>query len=183
MHPLKDKKVISSWNGLAIHALANAADSKDSKYYLAAAEQSAAFIKKNLWVDNRLKRRWCDGEASFEGGLEDYAFMIQGLISLFESSSNSVWLQWSIELCEAADRLFKSPEGAYYQTSEEEPNIILRKSQFSDGAEPSGNSVQCENLLRLYDITGHEQYLEYAQDILKAAERYISSYPSGYIYH
>lgn len=183
IHPAKDHKIIAAWNGLVIDTLASAADANDSQGYLHAAKQCAQFIYTNFWLDNRLKRRWCNGEAAYEGGLEDYAFLAKGLISLFEASGDSRWLEWVIELNAVTNELFKSPQGAYYQTSEEDQTIILRKCQFSDGAEPSGNSIQCENLLKLYDLTGEENYLISAEDILKAALKYINHYPTGYIYH
>lgn len=183
VHPSKDHKIIASWNGLAIDALASAADVEDNNHYLQAAQDSARFILTQFVRDNRLKRRWCDGEVAHEGGLEDYAFLIKGLISLFETDGNSEWLKKAIELAEITDSLFKSPEGAYFQTSEEDHTIILRKCHFSDGAEPSGNSIHCENLLKLYDLTGEEDYLSSAEDILKTAQKYINHYPAGYIYH
>jgi uncharacterized protein YyaL (SSP411 family) len=183
IHPFKDTKIITSWNGLMLDSLACATDVNDSHNYLEAAKKSAHFIKSNFWVDNRLKRRWCAGECSFAGGLEDYAFLIKGLLSMFEVDGGNEWLKWAIQLCSITDEVFKSPQGAYYQTSEEEKDLILRKCQFGDGAEPSGNSIQCENLLRLYDLTGEEPYLEAAEEVLKAAERYLNHYPMGYLYH
>ena len=183
IHPLKDTKIIAAWNGLAIDALASASDALDSHGYLAIAKKNATFIKSHFWIKNRLKRRWCDGDSSIDGGIEDYAFLIKGLLTLFEATGEAHWLEWAMQLNHITRELFKSPQGAYFQVSAEEKNIILRKCSFSDGAEPSGNSIQCENLLRLYDITGEELYLEEAEEVLKAAENYISHYPIGYIYH
>lgn len=183
VHPSKDHKIIAAWNGLVIDTLATVADYEDTQGYLQAAKQCAHFIYTNFWLGKRLKRRWCDGEAAHEGGIDDYAFLIKGLISLFEANGGTQWLQWAIELCEVTEELFKSPQGAYYQTSGEEHTILFRKCQFSDGAEPSGNSIHCENLLKLYELTGDGKYLTSAEDILKAAHKYINHYPTGYIYH
>jgi uncharacterized protein YyaL (SSP411 family) len=77
---------------------------------------------------------------------------------------------------------FKLENGAFYQTDEIEENIILRKAHFSDGAEPSGNSIHCENLLRLYQLTFDSRFLEQAEDILKAVKEYINNYAPGYTY-
>lgn len=183
VHPFKDTKIITSWNALMLDALACATDYNDSNHYMEAAKKSANFIKTHFLVDNILKRRWVDGESSFFGGLEDYAFMIKGLLSMFEADGGTEWLQWAMQLAKITNEKFKSPQGAYFQTSEEEKDLILRKCQFGDGAEPSGNSVQCENMLRLYDLTGEEHYLEAAEEVLKASERYVSHYPMGYLYH
>ena len=78
---------------------------------------------------------------------------------------------------------FKSEGGAFFQTDGSDQNIILRKSQFSDGAEPSGNAVHCENLLRLYQLTFDNNYLQQAEDVFKAAQKYIKNYSPGYCYH
>ena len=77
----------------------------------------------------------------------------------------------------------KSEGGAFYQANGQDENLILRKCQFSDGAEPSGNSIYTENLLRLYQLTFDEQYLNQAEDVLKAVKKYLDSYSPGYIYH
>lgn len=182
IHPQKDTKIIAAWNGLLIDALASTADAHDTQKHLEEAKKSARFIKQNLFIKKRLKRSWCDGQVSLDGVLDDYAALIKGSISIFEAEGETEWLQWAIELCQIADQLFKSPQGAYFQTSSEEKHIILRKCQFSDGAEPAGNSLQCENLLRLYDITGENHYLTSAEEIFKASEEHIRHYPVGYIY-
>jgi len=77
----------------------------------------------------------------------------------------------------------KSPAGAYFQTDGKNENLILRKCLYSDGAEPSGNAVQCENLLRLWEITFDKKYLHAGEDILKAVKKYVDNYPPGYTYH
>ncbi len=78
---------------------------------------------------------------------------------------------------------FKPEAGAFYQTDEVEQNIILRKTHFSDGAEPSGNAIHCENLIRLYHITLDLDYLDQAEDILRAVKQFVENYPPGYCYH
>ncbi len=180
--PQKDTKIITAWNGLLIDALAKAANANDSYNYLEVAKKSARFIRQNLFVNQRLKRSWCDGQVSLDGVLEDYAALIKGLISLFEAHAGTDWLVWALELCKTVDALFKAPQGGYFQTSIDEKNIILRKCQFSDGAEPSSNSLHCENLLRIYDLTGEKQYLHQAEEILKISGHDIRNYPIGHLY-
>lgn len=181
--PLTDDKVLSSWNGLMIHALAFAGHSFNEPRYLDAATRAGRFIKMNLWKDDVLYRRWREGEAQFPSGLDEYAFMIRGLLSLFEAGCGTEWLLFALQLNKVLYRKCKAKDGAFYQTSGEDPNIILRKCQFADGAEPSGNAIQCENLLRLYQWTHFADYLRDAEAILKATKKYLDSYPPGYTYH
>lgn len=183
IHPLKDDKILSSWNGLQIHSLVWAGATFANETYLNAAERAARFIMRHLWKDGLLLRRWRDGQALYNAGLDEYAFLIRALLSLFEADRGVIWLQWAIEMTRILERGFKAPEGAFFQTDGRDSSLILRKIQYSDGAEPSGNSIHCENLLRLYQITHDASYLEQAKDILRAVKKYIDSYSPGYAYH
>lgn len=183
IHPLKDDKILCSWNGLMIYSLAEAGRAFNNQSFIDAAMKAVHFIKKNLWTGDSLLRRWRDGQALFTAGLDEYAFLIRGLLSLFESGCGSECLLWAIEMTEIVKERFKEPEGAFYQTDGQDHNLILRKCQFSDGAEPSGNAIHCENLLRLYQITGNQDYLTQAEDIFKAVQEFLENYPPGYIYH
>jgi uncharacterized protein YyaL (SSP411 family) len=182
IHPLKDDKVITSWNGMMIHAMALAGTAFEMPHYLAAAEKAAKFIKKNLWTGSRLLRRWREGETQHQGVLDDYAFMTRAAITLFEITGNKDWLKWALEMSALLQSDFKEPNGAFYQTHSGEENIILRRCQLSDGAEPSGNAIHCENLLKLYQLTGDPDFLNQAEDVLKAIEYYLANYSPGYIY-
>jgi len=181
--PLKDDKIITSWNGLAIHAFARAGLFLQSEEYLQVAKEAALFLKNNLYKEGVLYRRYRDGEARFRAGLEDYAFLIQGLLSLFEAGGGVHFIEWAIELSDILERDFKAEEGAFFQTDGSDTSLLVRKSHFSDGAEPSGNAVHTENLLRLYQITWNKKYLSQAEDVLKAVKRYVDAYPLGYCYH
>lgn len=182
-HPAKDDKIIAAWNGLMIHAFAEAGRKFSNSQYLDCAEKAASFIRDNLWKEGKLLRRWREDEARFDGCLDDYAFVIQGLISLFEADRGSEWLEFALTLTHVLETEFKSEHGAFYLTNGKDPHLILRRSEFYDGAEPSGNAVQVENLLRLHQITGMETYLNEAIDVLKAAKDHISLYPPGACYH
>lgn len=182
-HPLKDDKILTSWNGLMIFTMIEAGRAFNNKNYIEAATQAARFIKKNMWVNNTLLHRWREGEALFNAGLDDYAFLIRGLISLYEADCGLEWLAWAMQMTQILKERFKAQEGAFYQTDGSDENIILRKCQFSDGAEPSGNAIHCENLLRLYQLTLESDYLEQAVDVLKGVKKYIDTYAPGYTYH
>lgn len=183
VHPFKDDKILTSWNGLMIYSLVEAGCAFDEKKYIDVAHQAALFIKNNLSDEGRLLRRWRDDEAHYNGGLDEYAFLIRGLLSLFEANLGSEWLYYSIQLTQTLQSDFKAEKGAFYQVDGSDPNIILRKCQFSDGAEPSGNAIHCENLLRLYQITGDVDYLTQAEDVFKAVKSYIDNYSPGYCFH
>ena len=103
-------------------------------------------------------RRWRDNESLYHAGLDEYAFLIRALISLFEADQGTEWLEWAITMTDILQDQFKSEGGAFYQTDGADQNLLLRKSQFSDGAEPSGNAIHCENLLRLYQLTLDRKY-------------------------
>ena len=182
-HPFKDTKILTSWNGMMIHSFAIAGMIFNSPFYLDLAEQSAAFIKEHLWDGQELKRRWIDGEARHPGTLEDYAYMIKACLTLFEADRGINWLAWAIQLTEILTSFFKVENGAFYQTSMSDTNVILRNIQFSDGSEPSGNAIHAENLLRLYEMTVDKRYLQEAEDIFKAVGPFLESYPLGYMYH
>ncbi len=183
IRPFKDDKVLTSWNGLMIFAMAEVGASLDNTKALHAAINAAEFIRNNMYRDGHLLRRWRDGEALYEGTLEDHAFLIRGLISLFEAGEGFKWLQWALELTETLRLHFKNEDGAFFQTRGNDKNIIIRKTHFSDTAEPSGNAIHCENLLKLYQLTSDEQYLSQAEEIFKAADPFINRYPPGYCYH
>ncbi|MCI0382523.1 MAG: thioredoxin domain-containing protein [Chlamydiae bacterium] len=182
VQPFKDDKIISSWNGLMIDAMAKAGVTFSEERYATAALKAASFIKNAMFKEGKLLRRYRDGEARFPGGLDDYAFMIKAIITLFEIRGEVEWLEWAIELSAILERKFKMEKGAFFQV-EKESEIIVRKCEFYDGAEPSGNAVHAENLLRLYQITLQEKYLRQAEDILKAAKNFVETFPPGACYH
>jgi uncharacterized protein YyaL (SSP411 family) len=181
-HPFKDDKIITSWNGFMIDAMIRAAVPLKKPMFKEAALNAANFIKTSLWKEGHLLRRWRDNEERFAGGLDDYAFLIKGLISLFEEGCGSEWLKWAVELADVLEKEFKAEEGAFYYNLED-PTLLLRKCEYYDGAEPSGNAVHCQNLLRLYQLIQDEKYLTQAEDILKASKHFIEAYPPGACYH
>lgn len=183
IHPLKDDKIITAWNGLMIHAFALAGRLFNKPKFLEAAERAANFIHTHLWKNGELYRRWRDKEARFDACLDDYAYLIQGCLSLFSADLGTHWLEFAVELAGVLESEFKSDEGAFYLTNGKDPNLILRRCEFYDGAEPSGNAVHAENLMRLYQITGSQNYLHQAEDILRAAKEHLDLYPPGACYH
>ncbi|MCB1181283.1 MAG: thioredoxin domain-containing protein [Chlamydiia bacterium] len=181
--PQKDDKVIASWNGLMIYSFAEAGRAFHSKEYLSIAHKAALFIKNVMWKDEILYRRWRGGETRFEGCLDDYAFVISGFLSLFEADLGTEWLKLAIEMSLVLKREFKSGNGAFFLTKGQDPSLLIRRCEFYDGAEPSGNAVHAENLFRLYQMTGDIDYKNQMEDILKGAKDHIAMYPPGACYH
>ncbi len=161
--PLRDDKILTSWNGLMITALARASQVLEDDAYLEAGRKAARFIKAHLWdPDSRtLSRRYRGGEGGIPGYLDDYAFLIQGLLDLYETSLEDEWLLWSIELAERMESLFwDDAEAGFFSTTGRDKSVLLRMKDQYDGAEPSPNSVALLNLIRLGHLSGESQRLE-----------------------
>ncbi|CAD5196410.1 uncharacterized protein LOC103971557 [Musa acuminata AAA Group] len=190
--PHLDDKVIVSWNGLAVSSFARASrilrtEPKGTKYYfpvvgcdpneyLEVAEKAASFIRRNLYdlSTQRLQHSFRNGPSKAPGFLDDYAFLINGLLDLYEFGGKIDWLSWAIELQATQDKLFLDREGGgYYNTPGEDPSVLLRIKEDHDGAEPSGNSVAAINLIRLSSIisgASSEDYRRTAEHLLAVFE-------------
>lgn len=170
-HPPTDDKVLTAWNGLMISAFAQAARILDQEEYLRTAQRAARFIEAELYDVGRgvLRRRWREGEIAIDGFVDDYAFLIHGLLDLYEADFDPHWLVWADRLQQMQDRLFwATPEGGYYGTTGEDGSLFLRLREDYDGAEPSPNSVAVDNLLRLAQFTGRSEYRQRAEAVLQA---------------
>ena len=159
--PHLDDKVLTGWNGLMIAAFARAArvlpDAPASSAYLAAAQRAAAFIRRTMWTEGtgRLLRRYRGGEAAIDGYAEDYAYLIFGLLELFQADGDVNWLEWALVLQENQDRRFwDEAEGGWYSTTGADPTVLLRLKEDYDGAEPAASSMSALNLLTMTHLTG-----------------------------
>ncbi len=163
--PLRDDKVLTSWNGLMISAYARAALILGEEEYARSAERAADFLLQNLRAkDGGLMRSFKDGRAKQAAFLDDYAFLIQGLLDLFEATSAARWLEQAVLLQATLDRQFwDDASGGYFMTSAAHEQLLTRDKPSYDGAEPSGNSVALLNLLRLSELTSQHAYRERAE--------------------
>lgn len=180
--PHLDDKILVSWNGLMISAFARAYQVLGDSTYLVAAEQAGEFIFKNLYDAKKkdLLRRFRDGEARYQANLEDYAFFVQGLVDLYESSLNIRWLKTAIEMTEHQNKLLYDYEnGGYFDTSGNDPTILTRSKESYDGAEPSGNAIAILNLLRLSQMTDNRQWREMADQSLAYFGEQMLKTPQG----
>jgi uncharacterized protein YyaL (SSP411 family) len=156
VHPHKDDKILTSWNGLMIAALARAGSVLEETRYTEAAERAVALIFSKLRrEDGRLLARYRDGEAAFPAYLDDYAFVTWGLLELYEATFAPRYLRDALELTHQALELFWDQEnGGFFFYGEDAEQLIIRPKEIYDGALPSGNSVMLLNLLRLARLTG-----------------------------
>ena len=180
--PFKDDKILVSWNALMIETFVQAGRAFDNAVYLEAGENAAKFIRTHLWKEGKLLRRFREGAADYEGSLDDYASLIRALITLYEAGRGEDYLNWALEMTSYLEQEYKADEGAFYLTG---PNhsILMRRCELYDSAQPSGNALHAENLLRLYQITHKRDYWIQAEDILKVAKSFIEAYPQGASYH
>src|SRR6266568_3641138 len=145
-------KIIASWNGLIISAYARAAQVLDDPRYLEIATRAAKFLRTNLYEEKSklLYRNYRGGRSDIEGFADDYAFVIQGLLDLYEASFDVEWLKFAVELQETQDSLFFGEKnGGYFSTSGKDESVFLRMKDDNDGAEPAASSVAALDLLRL----------------------------------
>ena len=153
--PHLDDKIIAAWNGLMISAYARAAQVLDDRRYMEIATRAANFLRTNLHDPSRkiLYRNYRGGRSDIEGFADDYAFLIQGLLDLYEASFDVAWLKFAVELQETQDRLFfDEKNGGYFSTSGKDESVFLRIKDDNDGAEPAASSVVVLNLLRLSQL-------------------------------
>jgi len=179
--PGLDDKVLTDWNGLLIAALATAARAFDDGDYEAAAVEAADFLLDTMRADGQLLHRYREGDAAVTAHLDDYAFLTWGLIELYETTLNPRWLDAALDLTdEALDRFWDEEDGGFFLTAEDGEELIVRPKEVSDGAMPSGNSVQLSNLLRLARMTGRTELAERAEALSRWAGRQARSRPTGF---
>ena len=182
VRPYKDDKILADWNGLMIAALAKAAQVFMDKVYLKAAQNAVKFILQDMReLDGRLYHRHREGESAIMANLDDYAFLIWGLIECYEASFDASFLKTALRLQEDLTKHFWDKEnGGYYFTPDDGEDLIMREKESYDGAIPSGNSVAMLNLVRLSRLTGNAKLEAQAVDISRALAGYVRRVPMGH---
>jgi len=183
VRPYKDDKILTSWNGLMIAALAKASTVFGSKY-LEFAEKAISFISERMLTEEgRLIRRYRDGEAAIDGFLDDYAYQIWANIELYNASYDINYLKQAISLQSIQDTDFwDEKDGGYYLSGSGSEEILIRSKEAYDGAIPSGNSVSMMNLLRLSRMTGNPEYEERLNRLAEHFSKQLSVAPSSHTY-
>ena len=174
--PHLDDKVLTAWNGLMIAALARMARvasrfaGENGEPYLQAAQRAATFIRTTLWQSERriLLRRFRKGQAEIDGYADDYAYIIFGLLELFQADGDPAWIEWALALQQRQDDLFwDEADGGWFSTTGQDPSVLLRMKEDYDGAEPSASSVSVLNLLALSHLVESPRWIDRIERTLR----------------
>ena len=185
VRPLRDDKVLASWNGLMLGAMARAGLVLDQDTYRAAAAKNLAFLKTRLWdaKTQTLYHRWRDGDRDNVQLLEGYAFLLAGVIELYETTLSAEQLEFAIALAETMlARFYDTENGGFWQSTADAKDLILRVKEDYDGAEPSGNSVAILALLKLGKITDREAFTQAAEKSLRLFAHRLQQVPQAVPY-
>jgi len=177
--PHLDDKVLTSWNGLMLSGFSIGYQVLRDPEYLNDAVRLARFIRENLYLreSKSLLRSYREGPSDIEGFADDYAYLIRGLLDLYEASGSVEWVQWAVELQETQHKLFWDPkEGGYFNTSKDRA-ILFQAKEVYDGVEPSVNAVSVQNLGRLSVMLDSSELAEHSQDIFEVFHSHLNNYP------
>jgi len=187
VHPGRDEKVLTSWNGLMLAAFAEAARALDRDDYREVAERNAEFLFGELRTEEgRLLRTWKagssqrEGQAKLNGYLEDYAYLIDGLIELYQTTFDARWYRAGHELAETMIAHYRAPDGGFFDTSDDHETLITRPRELQDNATPSGNAMAARVLLKLGGLAVDPRFTELAREALAPIQAMMAQYPLGF---
>jgi uncharacterized protein YyaL (SSP411 family) len=179
--PDRDEKILTAWNGLMLASFAEAAVILEREDYAQVARRNARFVLKNLKRDGLLLRTCKDGQAKLNGYLEDYAFLVDGLLALFEATGEMEWLTEARVLGDKMiDEFWDEADGGFFFTGKSHEELIVRSKDYFDNATPSGNSVAADALLRLGLLTGEAEYSRHAVTVFRLTAGAIQRYPAAF---
>jgi uncharacterized protein YyaL (SSP411 family) len=181
VRPGLDDKVLTAWNGLMIRGMAAAGRLLNRPEYVDSAERAAGSIHKHLWRDGRLLASWRGEPAKIPAYLDDYAFLLSGLIELLQSRWDSSWLAWARELADALLRDFEDGErGGFFFTAADQVTPLHRPKSFTDESMPSGNAVAARALIQLGHLCAEPAYIDAGERVLEAAAGAMREYPESH---
>jgi uncharacterized protein YyaL (SSP411 family) len=179
--PHLDDKILTSWNALTISAMAKGYQVLGEIKYLDGAISSAKFIKKNLFREGKLLKRFRDNEAKHQATLDDYSYLIEALINLYQSTFEQEWLDWAVELQKTQDNLFwDNKAGGYFYSPPGDASIIIRQKELFDNATPSSQGVAILNLAKLYHFTFDKNFKDRTNQILSGISQFVNSHPAAF---
>ncbi len=181
--PGLDDKVLTAWNGLMLAAFAEAGRALDRPDYTATAVANAEFLRATMrGGDGRLRRSWqaAAGEARYNAYLEDYAFLADGLLALYETTFDPRWFAWARELADLMLAHFSDPAGGFFDTSDDHEALLHRPKDVQDNATPSGNGMAAHVLLRLGLFTGEGRYWDTAERMVAGLYEPMARYPGAF---
>jgi uncharacterized protein YyaL (SSP411 family) len=181
--PARDEKVLTAWNGLMLRSFAEAGRYLDRPDYLQVAEKNARFLLRELYRDGRLLRTYKDGQARVKCYLEDYAFLADGLLALYEARFHPHWFADARRLMDEAITLFADEQnGGFFDTGSDAEALVSRPKDIMDNATPAGNNVAADVLLHLAALTGEESYRQRADDYLQPIADVMVQHPQAFGY-
>jgi uncharacterized protein YyaL (SSP411 family) len=176
---MTDTKILTSWNGLMIRGLADAGRGLKEERYTAAARRAARFVLDRLQTeDGRLLRTYSDGQAKLNAYLDDYAFLVDGLLALHRATGEREWLDAADRLTQKQIELFLDERGGFYFTSDDHESLLARGKNPADAALPSGNTVAIGNLLYLSQNVKQPKYREIAEKAARATAGHLERSPT-----
>lgn len=179
--PARDEKILASWNGLAIQALAEAGFVLDAPSYFDAARAAATFLREKLVQGDALGRSWCEGEVTALGCLDDYAYLAAALQTLSRLTGEADWLEWAVTLMEGAERRFADPgSGDFFYADQARRDLLYRPKEYVDNVTPSANAVMAGNYLALGELTGNTGWRLRAEQMLARVGRELEAYPEAF---
>jgi uncharacterized protein len=179
--PGRDEKILTAWNGLMLRSFAEACNSLDREDYRRIAVRNAEFLLSKLSSGGKLYRSYKDGQARFNAYLDDYACLVDGLISVYEATFDARWIREAETIADCMVRKFWDPQGGgFFFTSEDHESLIHRPKEYHDNAIPSGNSVAAGSLLRLWKLTGDNRWSQYSVSILQTMADPMQQYPAAF---
>jgi uncharacterized protein len=179
--PDRDEKILTAWNGMMLASLAEAGAILDREDYLQIARRNARFVLDNLRRDDLLLRTYKDATAKLNAYLEDYAFLSDGLLTLYESTGELEWFEATLYITnKMIEEFWDNQDGGFFYTGRSHESLIVRSKDYFDNATPSGNSVAAEVMLRLAALTDNNDYQRRAVTILRLIADSMSRYPSGF---
>lgn len=177
--PRKDERVLVSWNALTIDALARASAALEQPAYLKAAQGAADFILTNVRrADGRLLHAWRHGDAKGDAYLDDYAYLINALVSLYQVGFDEACIDEAVRLADCVLYHFADPAGGFFATADDHEQLIARQKDLQDRAFPSGNSMATYGLLRLGRLIGRLDYVEAAAQTMQIAAPLMQQHPA-----
>ncbi|MBX3065645.1 MAG: thioredoxin domain-containing protein [Anaerolineae bacterium] len=178
--PGLDDKVLTAWNGMMLASLAEGARFFKRDDYRQAAIRNAEFLLTTMQKDGRLLRSYKDGVANYNGYLEDYACLLDGLLALYQLTFETRYFEAALELAEIAIQHYAAPDGGFYDTSDDHEQLIARPRSLQDNATPSGNSMMAKVLAQLSAYTGEARYEEISRRIVGQLVAAMQQYPQAF---
>jgi len=179
--PGRDEKILTSWNALAIKGMAIASLRLDNETYYQSAEKALSFIHATMWKENRLIASYKDGKGHLNAYLDDYAYLLDAILTMLALRWDNKWLAFALELSDVLlDKFMDQEQGGFYFTSHDHEPLLQRRRDFMDDATPSGNAIAARALLHLGYLTGNRKLIAAAEGTLKSAWQAIQQYPHAH---